>query len=188
MAKPGDMVKVVTAEESIEGILMPEEKDFVMLKLDTGYNIGIDRKRVREIILVREHKHKETSLPKAERKKELPTIAILHTGGTIASKVDYETGGVISKFRPEDMLEMFPELNEIANIRSRLIRQMFSEDMRFSHYNILAKEIEKEIKEGVDGIIVTHGTDTLHYTGAALSFMLQNPGVPVILVLSLIHI
>ncbi len=182
MVKPGDRVKVVAAEEGIEGTLMPEEKEFVMLKLDTGYNMGIDKKRVKEIILVKEHKAKETPPPKAEQKKSLPTIAILHTGGTIASKVDYETGGVISKFKPEEMLEMFPELKEIANIKSRLIRQMFSEDMRFAHYNILAKEIEKEIREGADGIIVTHGTDTLHYTGAALSFMLQNLGVPVILV------
>jgi glutamyl-tRNA(Gln) amidotransferase subunit D len=182
MAKPGDRVKVVTQEEGIEGVLMPDEKEFVMLKLDTGYNMGIDKKRVKEIILIKEHKGKELETPKAEQKKGLPTIAILHTGGTIASKVDYETGGVISKFKPEEMLEMFPELKEIANIKSRLIRQMFSEDMRFAHYNILAKEIEKEIKEGVDGIIVTHGTDTLHYTGAALSFMLQNLGVPVILV------
>ncbi len=182
MAKSGDRVKVVTQEEGIEGTLMPDEKDFVMLKLDTGYNMGIDKKRVKEIILIKEHKAKEIPPPKAEQKKGLPTIAILHTGGTIASKVDYETGGVISKFKPEEMLEMFPELKEIANIKSRLIRQMFSEDMRFAHYNILAKEIEKEIKEGVEGIIVTHGTDTLHYTGAALSFMLQNLGVPVILV------
>ncbi len=182
MAKAGDRVKVVTQEEGIEGVLMPEEKDFVMLKLDTGYNIGIDKKRVKEIILLKEHKAKESPPPKSEQKKERPTIAILHTGGTIASKVDYETGGVISKFKPDEMIEMFPELKEIANIKSRLIRQMFSEDMRFAHYNILAKEIEKEIKEGVDGIIVTHGTDTLHYTGAALSFMLQNLGVPVILV------
>ncbi len=182
MANPGDRVKVVTAEEGIEGTLMPDEKDFVMLKLDTGYNIGIDKKRVKEIILIKEHKTKEALTPKAEEKKNLPTIAILHTGGTIASKVDYETGGVVSKFKPEEMLEMFPELKEIANIKSRLVRQMFSEDMRFAHYNILAREIEKEIKDGADGIIVTHGTDTMHYTGAALSFMLQNLGVPVILV------
>lgn len=182
MAKTGDRVKVVTAEESIEGVLMPDEKDFVVLKLDTGYNIGIDKKRIKEITLLKEHRPTTTAMPKAEYKKELPTIAILHTGGTIASRVDYETGGVIAQFKPEEMLEMFPELKEIANIRSRLIRQMFSEDMRFGHYNILAQEIEKEIKEGADGIIITHGTDTLHYTGAALSFMLQNLGVPVILV------
>jgi len=182
VAKPGDRVKVVTAEETMEGMLMPEEKDFVVLKLDTGYNIGIAKNRVREITVVKEYKERKPELPKEEQKKGLLTIAILHTGGTIASKVDYETGGVIARFEPEELLRMFPELKEIANIRSRLVSQMFSEDIRFAHYNILAREIEKEIKAGADGIIVTHGTDTMHYTGAALSFMLNNLGVPVVLV------
>jgi glutamyl-tRNA(Gln) amidotransferase subunit D len=182
MAKPGDRAKVVTADETIEGVLMPEEKDFVVLKLDTGYNMGIDKKRVREVQVMKEYKEKKPEMPKAEQKKGLPTIAILHTGGTIASKVDYETGGVVARFEPEELLRMFPELKEIANIRSRLVRQMFSEDMRFGHYNILAQEIAKEIEQGAEGIIITHGTDTLHYTGAALSFMLNNLGVPVILV------
>lgn len=182
MAKAGDRVKVVTADESIEGVLMPEEKEFVVLKLDTGYNMGIDKKRVREIHVVKEYREQKAEAPKAEQKKGLPTITILHTGGTIASKVDYETGGVVAHFSPDELLGMFPELKDIANIKSRLVRQMFSEDMRFAHYNLLAHEVEKDIKAGVDGIIITHGTDTLHYTSAALSFMLNNLGVPVILV------
>jgi glutamyl-tRNA(Gln) amidotransferase subunit D len=181
MAKTGDRVKVLTADESIEGTLMPDEKDFVVLKLDTGYNIGIDKKRVQEIQMLKEHKTSNMAVPKAEPQKKLPTIAILHTGGTIASKVDYETGGVVAKFEPEELLAMFPELKDIANIRSRLVRQMFSEDMRFAHYNVLANEVKAEIEKGCEGIIITHGTDTLHYTGAALSFMLNNLGVPVIL-------
>jgi glutamyl-tRNA(Gln) amidotransferase subunit D len=182
MAKAGDRVKVVTADESIEGVLMPEEKEFVVLKLATGYNMGISRKRVREIQVLKEYKATTAPAAKAEQKKGLPMIAILHTGGTIASKVDYATGGVVARFDPQELLGMFPELKDIANIRSRLVRQMFSEDMRFAHYNILADEIAKEIKDGADGIIVTHGTDTMHYTSAALSFMLNNLGVPVILV------
>lgn len=182
MAKAGDRVKVVTADESIEGVLMPEEKEFVVLKLDTGYNMGIDKKRVREIHVVKEYREQKAEAPKAEQKKGLPTITILHTGGTIASKVDYETGGVVAHFSPDELLGMFPELKDIANIKSRLVRQMFSEDMRFGHYNLLAHEVEKEVKAGVDGIIITHGTDTMHYTAAALSFMLNNLGVPVILV------
>jgi len=182
MAKHGDRVKIVTADETIEGTLMPEEKDSVVLKLDTGYNIGIDKKRVREISVVKEYKEKKLEMPKEESKKGLPTIAILHTGGTIASKVDYETGGTVARFTPEELLVMFPELKDIANIRSRLIRNMFSEDMRFAHYNLMAHEVEKEIKQGADGVIITHGTDTLHYSAAALSFMLNNLGVPVILV------
>lgn len=182
MAKQGDRVKVVTAEETIEGVLMPEEKDFIVLKLDTGYNLGIDKKRVREVQVAKEYKERKPGLAKPEAKKGLPMISILHTGGTIASKVDYETGGVIARFTPEEILAMFPELKEIANIHSRLIRNMWSEDMRFAHYNLLAQEVAKEIEAGADGIIITHGTDTMHYSAAALSFMLNNLGVPVILV------
>lgn len=182
MAKPGEKVKIKTDKEEIEGVLMPEEKEFVVVKLDTGYNMGIDKKRVKEIKPLGKKKAKKAEFPKDKPKKGLPTIAILHTGGTIASKVDYETGAVTSRFEPEEIIAMFPELKNIANIKSRLVANMLSENMRFGHYNTLAKEIEKEVKAGVDGIIVTHGTDTLHYTSAALSFMLQDLPIPVILV------
>jgi len=182
MAKPGDRVKIVTADEPYEGVLMPDEKDVVVLKLDTGYNIGIAKSRVKDVQVLKDYKEKSAPAAKAEQKKGLPTVAVLHTGGTIASKVDYETGGVVARFNPEELLALFPELKDIANIRSRHIRNMFSEDMRFAHYNLIAHEVEKEIKDGADGVIVTHGTDTMHYTSAALSFMLNNLGVPVILV------
>lgn len=182
-AKPGDRVKVTTNDQEIEGTLMPEEKEFVVLKMDTGYNIGIDRKRVREILSISHAQAPgKAKLMPSEPKAGLPKIAILHTGGTIASKVDYTTGGVVARFKPEEILEMFPELREIANIDSRLVSNMFSEDMRFGHYNVLAHEVRKEIEKGADGVIITHGTDTLHYTAAALSFMLHGLGTPVILV------
>jgi glutamyl-tRNA(Gln) amidotransferase subunit D len=182
-AAPGDRVRITTVDGSFEGILMPPEPDAYVLKLDTGYNIGIARQRARDIALLEKRKPGAEQKAAGEKpRKGLPTIAILHTGGTIASKVDYATGGVIAKFSPEEMLAMFPELRDLANIRSRLVRNMFSEDMRFGHYNILAKEAAKEIADGCDGIIITHGTDTLHYTGAALSFALQDLPVPVILV------
>ncbi len=181
-AKAGDKVKIITAKDEFEGILMPDEKEFVVLKLSSGYNIGIDKKRVQETKFVSSHKEPKGDVHAAETKKELPTIAILHTGGTIASKVDYETGGVTAKFTPEEILGMFPELKDIANIRSRLVGNWSSEDLRFTQYNLLAHEVVKEIEQGVDGIIITHGTDTLHYTSAALSFMLNNLGVPVLLV------
>ena len=159
-AKPGDRVKVTADFDIKEGILMPnEETDSVVIKLDNGYNVGIDKKKVKEIKVVEKYKEKEESTgkkPKKDSKK--PTIAILHTGGTIASKVDYETGGVIAKFSPSELMELFPELKKIANA------------------------IKKEIKKKVDGIIITHGTDTLGYTAAALSFILENIDIPVLLV------
>lgn len=182
MPKVGDRVKIETRERAYEGILLPEEKSFAVIKLDSGYNIGIDKKRIKNIHLLERKKERAPEKPREFRKKELPTISILHTGGTIASKVDYETGGVVARFTPEELQEMFPELKKIANLRSRLVRNMFSEDIRFAHYNVLAQEIEKEIERGAHGVIVTHGTDTMHYTAAALSFMLKDLPVPVILV------
>ncbi len=182
MANPGDLVEVATKDEKLKGILMPSITDSVVLKLDNGYNVGIDKKKVKEIRVMQKFSKKEEEHPKAVQKAGLPKISVLHTGGTIASKVDYETGGVIARFSPEELIAMFPEIKNIANVNSRLIRSMFSEDMRFAHYNILAKEVEKEIKSGADGIIITHGTDTMHYSAAALAFMLENLPVPVVLV------
>jgi glutamyl-tRNA(Gln) amidotransferase subunit D len=182
MAKEGDRVQIVTKDETIEGILLPEEKGFTVVKLSSGYNIGIDQNRIQEIKLIEERAEKKFDIKKILKKEELPTISILHTGGTIASKVDYETGGVISRFTPEEILQLFPELHEIANIDSRLVANMASDDIRFEHYNMLADAVAEEIKKGVDGIIITHGTDTLHYSSAALSFVLQNLPVPLILV------
>src|SRR3989338_954468 len=181
--KSGDHVKIVTRDDSYEGVLMPEEEGFYVVKLENGYNIGVDKKRVKNLVLLGEKQlAKSSESKKLEQKKDLPKISILHTGGTIASKVDYETGGVISRFTPEELIDMFPEIKNIAQLSSRLVRNMWSEDIRFAHYNILAKEVEKEIKSGATGVIITHGTDTLHCTSAALSFALQNLPVPVIVV------
>ncbi len=185
--KTGDYVEVATSEETVKGILLesPElEKNVAIIKLESGYNIGIDRKKIKKISLLPQPAIKEA---KAAAKKEkssgkLPKISILHTGGTIASKVDYRTGGVLSRFTPEEILEMFPELRNIADIDSRLIRNMWSEDMRFAHYNLMAKEVAKEAAKGVDGVIITHGTDTMHYSSAALAFALEGISIPVMLV------
>ncbi len=190
MANPGDRVEIKTKEKTQVGILMPEHDNAIVLKLDSGYNIGIDKKNVVSSKVIEARKEKMNSTSKEEHKdksqstqnQSLPKISILHTGGTIASKVDYETGGVIPRFSPDELMKMFPELANIANISSRLIGNILSEEMRFIHFNILAKEIEKEINAGAHGIIITHGTDYLHYSGAALSFALENLNIPIILV------
>lgn len=183
-AKAGDRVKVTAKDEIREGILMPNEsKDSVVIKLDNGYNIGIERKRAESIKVIEKAGEKSLKL-KIDIKKDSkkPTIAVLHTGGTIASKVDYRTGGVIASFSDEDFISMFPEVNNIANIRTSLVSNMMSEDMTFSHYKKIAAAIEKEIKNNADGIIIGHGTDTLAVTSAALSFIFENLPIPVLLV------
>ncbi|MAE42902.1 Glu-tRNA(Gln) amidotransferase GatDE subunit D [Candidatus Woesearchaeota archaeon] len=183
-AKPGDRVKVITKDEIKEGILMPnEETDSIIIKLDNGYNIGIDNKKAKEIKVIEKYKAKETTSKKEIKKdNKKPTISILHTGGTIASKVDYESGGVVASFSDEDFVNMFPEVKKIANIKSILVSNMMSEDMRFFHYKKMSDSIVKAIKDKVDGIIIGHGTDTLALTAAALSFVFENLPIPVILV------
>lgn len=188
-----DVVRVETADSEFEGMVMPSSDERVLvLKLASGYNVGIERKNIVKQIKLKDFpggtKECETTLDTAIRVKVaaprtgLPTIAILHTGGTINSQVDYETGGVVARFTPEELLAKFPELQEMANITSRQVMNMMSEDMRFSHYKLLARAVHEEIKKGVDGIIIGHGTDTIAVTAAALAFMLEHVSVPVILV------
>lgn len=182
--KPGDKVEVETVDGTQVGIIMPNENaNILFLKLTSGYNVGIDKKKIKTIDILEPFKEtKKESKETIKENKKLPTISILHTGGTIASKVDYRTGGVISKFSPDDLLAMFPELHEIANIKSKQIFQMFSEDMEPIHWSKIAEAVKEEIGSGVDGVIVTHGTDTLMYSSAALSFMLQDSPIPVVYV------
>ena len=184
LPKPGDKVKVLTKDESIEGILMPnEETDSVVIKLDNGYNVGIDKDKVKKIEKTGEGKKLEIShAKKISRNPKLPNISILHTGGTIASKVDYKTGAVFASFKPEDLIGMFPELGEVANFDSKLISNMWSDDLRFRHFSVIAEAIEREVKKGADGIIIGMGTDNLAVASAALAFIVEQTPIPIILV------
>jgi len=183
MTNPGDKVKLITKKETVEGLLMPSPNESkIILKLTNGYNVGYERSDVEDIEVLEKNKSLTKPLSKLPVKKDLPTIAILHTGGTIASKVDYKTGGVSASFTAEDFLEMFPEIQKIANIKTSHVANMMSEDMLFKHYQQIAKTIKEEITSGVKGIIIGHGTDTLAVTAAALSFMFDNLPVPVLLV------
>jgi len=180
--KAGDLIEVETGGKKIKGILMPNStKEKIVLKLDSGYNIGILRNKVTASEFVKSFEKKKVSKKEYKHSKDKKTIAILHTGGTVASKVDYETGGVEAQFSPEEIISMFPEIEKVANIKSRLIGNFMSENLRFEDYNKIAKAVKEEMEE-VDGVIITHGTDTMHYTSAALSFVLQGLGKPVLLV------
>ncbi|MEK6826278.1 MAG: asparaginase domain-containing protein, partial [Nanoarchaeota archaeon] len=171
----GDKILVTTKDDNIQGIFIPSQNQKnITLKLDSGYNISLQKNNILSIKLLQKHKQTQQKTSKAQFNKNLPTIAILHTGGTISSKVSYETGAVSAQFSAEDLLAKFPELKNIANVKSKLVANILSENIRFHNYNILAKEIAEKIKHKPKGIIVTHGTDTLHYTSTALAFILEN--------------
>ncbi|MCF7872416.1 Glu-tRNA(Gln) amidotransferase subunit GatD [Candidatus Woesearchaeota archaeon] len=178
----GNKYKFSLKDEEITGKYISEDKEHIFIKLDSGYNIGIKKSRMQKTEMLEKKKETNAKKPEYKPNSKLQNITILHTGGTVASKVDYSTGAVIAQFSPEEIIELFPELKKIANIESKLVGNMQSEMMNFNHYNILAEEIKKEAEKGADGIIITHGTDTLHHTSAALTFALENLGIPVILV------
>lgn len=179
-AAPGDRVIVTKGSRRYEGFLMPSASDSTVLKLDSGYNIGITGKAAVNVV------EKRKALPVAEGDVKddpsKPTIAILHTGGTIASKVDYRTGAAYPAFLPSELTTAIPEIKGMANYRSSLVFQMYSEDMEPEHWAMLAEKVYGEIKKGADGVIIFHGTDTMAYSAAAIAFMVQNLPVPVLFV------
>ncbi len=188
-AKPGDYVEITTDEETFQGALLqsPElEKDVVIIKLPSGYNIGINKNKIKKISLLPQPQtlaHEKAVATTAEKTaSKLPKISILHTGGTIASRVDYRTGAVYSSFKPEDLLGMFPELAEVAQFDSVFISNMWSDDLRFRHFELIAKAIEREAKKGVDGIVIGIGTDNLAVASAAMAFIVESTPIPIIFV------
>ena len=187
----GDRIRIKKQTDSgvvvYEGIFMPTASQNIVIKLDSGYNIGIRPENVEIEVIGRIGTAKETKgveikvKEEREREERLPLLSILSTGGTIASKVDYRTGAVSPQFSTEDILEAIPELGAIAKIKGKVVYSILSENMRAEYWQKLAADVYNELKDGADGIIVMHGTDTMGYTAAALSFMVQTP-VPVVLV------
>ena len=183
----GTRVVVEKQGRKYEGIVLPsngfEDADTLVLKLDNGYNIGIkvDSKTKVTTLGKGERVGKAESKQEYAHSKQLEDIAVLSTGGTVASRIDYETGGVKAEFSAEDLVASAPELKGIANIHSRLLFNLMSEDLTVEDWKQIASGVEKEVKAGRHGVIITHGTDTMHYSSAALSFMLQGLGIPVVL-------
>jgi len=186
--KVGDRIRLEKANLTYDGILMPRielgDPSVISIKLDNGYNIGIKFDKSVKIRLMEKGKPIRFKPADITVKKDpgKSTISILGCGGTIASRVEYTTGAVFPAFSPADLLLSFPSLKNIANIKGKKLFDLLSEDMTPSHWLSIARDVEKEIKSGIEGIVLMHGTDTLHYTSAALSFMLQSLPVPVILV------
>lgn len=182
----GDRIKVSSGARHFTGILMPRPEvgndNILILKLDGGYNMGIRFEESTKIEKLASEK-KEMPHPKIELKteKHLPKVAIIFTGGTIGSKIEYTTGGVITTTRPEELLHDVPELNGMATFEVLNPMSVMSEDFVYKDWQRLATEVAKALNGGARGVVITQGTDTMHYTSAILSFMLQNINSPVVL-------
>jgi glutamyl-tRNA(Gln) amidotransferase subunit D len=179
--------EIDTTRGQFNGTVLPRSENddtfHIVVKIITGYNIGID---VRTITGMKEVGYKKANYKIPEKEfpytEGLPSVKLLGTGGTIASRLDYRTGAVIPAFTPGELYGAVPELADICNLSTEKLFAVFSENMGPDQYKKLAVAIGKEIENGTQGIIIGHGTDTLHYTAAALTFMVQNSPIPIVLV------
>lgn len=187
-AKPGDLVEVHFGKLIYEGTLLesPEsEKGIILLKLVNGYNIGLNKKEIIKIAVLKKFIEKKEDID-IMKDSSKPNIALIITGGTISSRYDSKTGGVHPLDSPESLFKFYPDLFDKVNILKIEVPFMkFSEEMNFKDWQKLAKICEKLLNDSnIQGIVITHGTDFLHYTSAALSFMLGKLNKPVVLTYS----
>jgi len=180
-------VRARTTRGAFEGLLLPRSETsddlHLVLKLGIGYNIGIRHDTVLELEKIG-YREAHYHIPE----KEFPTdpahpdVKLLGTGGTIASRLDYRTGAVIPAFSPGELYGSVPELADVCNLETEKLFGVFSENMGPEQYLVLAEKTGEAIREGYDGVVIGHGTDTMHHTAAALSFMVQDPPVPIVMV------
>jgi glutamyl-tRNA(Gln) amidotransferase subunit D len=189
--KIGDQIRVELRKEAgqeiVEGLLMPRftarGDDYVVVKLKTGYNVGVRVDSATKVsVLAGGAEPGFTRPPTPQRKTGLPKVSIISTGGTIASRVDYRTGAVKPALNAEDLYSVVPELAEVAEIKARILFSIFSENIGPQIWPKIAEAVVEEVRSGADGVVIAHGTDTMGYTAAALSFALKDSPVPVILV------
>lgn len=180
-------VRIETTRGLFNGIVLPRSENdddrHIVIKIASGYNVGID---IDTITGMTEEGYREANykIPEKEFPYEegQPRVKLFGTGGTIASRLDYRTGAVIPAFSPGELYGAVPELADICNLETEKLFAVFSENMGPEQYKKLAVSIGHEIAEGVDGIVIGHGTDTMHHTAAALSYMVQDSPVPIVMV------
>lgn len=169
------------------GIILPRSEtadaEHIVIKMPTGYNIGIRAEKIEKVVIngrkVANYQIPEKAFPYDRGK---PRVKLFGTGGTIASRLDYRTGAVIPAFSPGELYGSVPELADYCNLETEKLYGVFSENMGPEQWKGTAEAIAKEIEKGVQGIVIGHGTDTMHHTAAILSFMIQNSPVPIVMV------
>ncbi len=182
-AKVHDRVKIEAKELIYEGLILPKnnfsKEDILVIKLDNGYNLGVSVEGAKLTIIAKAEK-KETSVENKIKSKDLPDISILGTGGTIASFVDYKTGAVSPAITAEQLVNSVKALDQVANVSAEPLFSLASEDMKPEHWEKMAIKVKEIHDKNNHGIIIGHGTDTMSYSAAALSFQLPEISNPVI--------
>ncbi len=181
----GDSVKIL-ADLTYLGIIMPRyehsDDSHLVLKLKSGYNIGLEIEKIKKIEITSSSKKNIEKVESVEKNPNLPKILLLSTGGTIASKVDYRTGAVTPVLSAEELNSSVPELSKIANIDAEVLFSEYSENIMPEHWLKIAEKLKEHSSSDYSGIIIAHGTDTMHYTSSFLSFALAGFPIPIALV------
>ena len=184
----GDSVRVSTEDDEMSGVLMPRyesaSEDYIVIKLKSGYNTGIQVGKIKSVTKLPKSESVATPrAPEIAENKNLPRIALISTGGTIASKIDYRTGGVHAALSASELYQSVPELARHVSIDPEVLLSEYSENLKPEHWTMISEKVAEKVKSAkYRGIVVSHGTDTMHYTAAALSFALQGLPIPVVLV------
>ena len=181
----GDSVRI-DADIIYLGIVMPryERSDdkHLVLKLKSGYNVGLELEKIKTIEKIKSYEKTTHQKKDFERNPNLPKILLLSTGGTIASKIDYRTGAVTPLLTADELNSSVPELAEIANIDAEVLFSEYSENIMPEHWIKIANRLNECYNSNYSGIIIAHGTDTMHYTASFLSFALSGYPIPIALV------
>ncbi|MCC6062468.1 MAG: Glu-tRNA(Gln) amidotransferase subunit GatD [Desulfurococcales archaeon] len=187
--EPGLYIRFRYKNEILEGVVMPPyvftDPDIIVVKLKNGYNIGVLYSEIKDLEII-EMKRPEASSISSEKivqRKDLPKIIVVGTGGTIASKIEYETGAVKPSTSVDELIEAIPEVLDIAYIESETLFNILSENMRPEYWEIIAERIYNYMRdETYKGVIVTHGTDTMSFTASAIAFAIQRKNIPIVFV------
>jgi glutamyl-tRNA(Gln) amidotransferase subunit D len=186
-ARIGDVLEVRTRWGKVTGALVPRyafgDPGHIVLKLTSGYNVGLAVSSLEGVRVLAKGAKPAFEVPPPPRPKAgLPKVLVLGTGGTIASRVDYRTGAVRPAVSARELYSLIPELSDVARVEPEIVFNILSENIEPSHWSKLASRVGKAVTEGFEGVVVTHGTDTMGYTAAALSFALHGVPIPVVLV------
>ncbi len=188
----GTPVRLVVNGRSWEGWTLPPDPlsspRVVKLKVGSGYNVGVHVPENAEVEVrsgppfgEERNPQNEKAQPSSSAANDGPRVLLLATGGTIASRVDYQTGGVRPVQSPEDLADVYPGLFQDGPVELRTVSEIFSEDMTPADWTRLAREVDRGFHEGSRGVVIAHGTDTLAYTAAALAFQFRRLPGPVVL-------
>lgn len=172
--------------EVVEGVLLPPtaytSPDVYVVKLKNGYNVGISKGKVKKVEEVGIIASPKAEAKQAEINTGRPWVAVIATGGTILSRVEYSTGAVYPSADPSLLFEMVPEISEIASVRVDVLMEKFSEDMTPADWAAIAERAAEHFRKGAVGVVVMHGTDTMHYSSAAMAFAFKEAPGPVVFV------